>query len=99
MGADKYVKRFDSYSHMVVMLFAVTEGFHSLRETVLGLLSHANKLRHLGLTYIVRRSTLSEANQRRSGKLFEKVYHDTYQHQKDSLAAAPLQKGTSNGCL
>jgi hypothetical protein len=92
MGADKYVKRFDSYSHMVVMLFAVTEGFHSLRETVLGLLSHANKLRHLGLTYIVRRSTLSEANQRRSGKLFEKVYHDTYQHQKDSLADSSLTK-------
>lgn len=92
MGADKYVKRFDSYSHVVVMLFAVTEGFHSLRETVLGLLSHANKLRHLGLTYIVRRSTLSEANQRRSSKLFEKVYHDTYQHHKNSLADSSLTK-------
>ena len=39
LEADKYVKKFTSYKHVVVMLFAVFEGYHSIRDTVLGLLS------------------------------------------------------------
>ena len=35
LGADKYVKRFTSYKHVVVMLFATFEGYHSIRDTVL----------------------------------------------------------------
>ena len=35
LGADKYVKRFTSYKHIVVMLFVVFEGYNSIRETVL----------------------------------------------------------------
>ena len=78
LEADKYVKKFTSYKHVVVMLFAVFEGYHSIRDTVLGLLSHATKLQHLGLDYIVRRSTLSDANARRSNELFAKVYYDIH---------------------
>jgi hypothetical protein len=37
LGADKYVKRFTSYKHVVVMLFADFEGYNSIRETVLRL--------------------------------------------------------------
>ena len=36
----------------------------------MGLLANAHKLSHLGLSYVVRRSTFSEANQRRSSKVF-----------------------------
>lgn len=32
LGADKYVKRFTSYKHVVVMLFAAFEGYNSIRE-------------------------------------------------------------------
>ena len=92
LDADKYVKKFTSYKHVVVMLFAVFEGYHSIRDTVLGLLSHATKLQHLGLDYIVRRSTLSDANVRRPNELFAKVYYDTYSRYKDILSDSSLSK-------
>jgi len=92
LGADKYVKRFTSYKHVVVMLFAAFEGYNSIRETVLGLLSNAHKLQHLGLDYIVRRSTLSEANARRTPAVFAKAYYDTYNRFSGSLADSCLSK-------
>ncbi|MFP4061098.1 MAG: DUF4372 domain-containing protein [Bacteroidales bacterium] len=69
-GAERYVKKFTTYHHVEVMLFVAIEGYHSLRETILGLLANAHKLSHLGLTYLVRRSTFSEANSRRSSNVF-----------------------------
>ena len=92
LEADRYVKKFTSYKHLVVMLFATFEGYHSIRDTVLGLLSHANKLQHLGLDYIVRRSTLSDANVRRPNELFAKVYYDTYNRYKNILSDSSLSK-------
>jgi hypothetical protein len=47
------------------MLFGMLEGYHSIRELVIGMLSNAHKLSHLGVNYMVRRSTLSDANERR----------------------------------
>jgi len=38
LKADRYIKRFDRYTHVVVMLFAVFEGYHSIHDTVPGLL-------------------------------------------------------------
>lgn len=92
LDADKYVKRFTSYKHVVVMLFAVLEGYSSIRETVLGLLSNAHRLGHLGLDYVVRRSTLSEANARRTPEVFAQVYYDTYKRFSESLADSRLSK-------
>jgi hypothetical protein len=92
LKADMYVKKFTSYKHVVVMLFVAFEGYHSIRDTVLGLLSNAHKLQHLGLDYVVKRSTLSEANSRRPNELFAKVYHDTYNHHGHILADSKLSK-------
>ncbi|NLT03833.1 MAG: IS4 family transposase [Bacteroidales bacterium] len=92
LGADKYVKRFTSYKHVVVMLFAAFEGYNSIRETVLGLLSNAHRLQHLGLDYLVRRSTLSEANARRTPEVFADAYYDTYKRFSGSLTDSCLSK-------
>ncbi|GHV62133.1 hypothetical protein FACS1894195_3700 [Bacteroidia bacterium] len=46
-GAERYVKRFDTRTHIIVMLFGIIEGYHSLRELVVGILSNAHKLSHL----------------------------------------------------
>jgi hypothetical protein len=92
LEADRYVKKFTSYKHIVVMLFVAFEGYHSIRDTVLGLLSNAHKLQHLGLDYVVKRSTLSEANARRPNELFAKAYHDTYSHHAHILADSKLSK-------
>lgn len=59
------MKHFDGYQHLVVMLFGILKHFDSLRELEIGMKAEAHKLRHLGMNYLVRRSTLAEANIRR----------------------------------
>jgi len=87
---DRYVKKFTTYNHVVVMMFVALEGYSSIREVIIGLLANAHKLSHLGLSYIVRRSTLSEANQRRSSKLFGEIYMEVYQRNREHLADSRL---------
>src|SRR5699024_7704103 len=75
------------------MLFSTIEGYHSIREVVLGLLANAHKLGHVGMNYIVRRSTLSEANKRRDSRVFRDIYQDVYTRHRKSLADSRLNKG------
>jgi len=89
-GADRYVKKFSTYHHVVVMLFAAIEGYHSIREVILGLLANAHKLSHLGLNYLVRRSTFSEANARRSSSVFGDIYTSTYRKHARFLSDSQL---------
>ena len=89
-GAERYVKKFTTYNHVVVMLFAALEGYQSIREVILGLLANAHKLSHLGLSYVVRRSTLSEANQRRNSLVFGEVYQSVYQRHAPFLTDSRL---------
>lgn len=89
-GSERYVKKFTTYNHLVVMLFAVFEGYHSIREVILGLLANAHKLSHLGLSYLVRRSTFSEANKRRTSKVFEDIYMSVYRKHSRFLADSQL---------
>ena len=84
------MKKFTTYNHLVVMLFTVFEGYSSLRETILGLLANSHRLSHLGLGYLVRRGTLSEANQRRSSKVFEDIYISVYRQHAPSLPHSQL---------
>jgi len=90
--SERYVKKFNTYHHMVVMLFSVISGYHSLREVILGLLSNAHKLSHLGLSYLVTRSTLSDANARRKSSVFGAIYMDVYSRHHSSLADSCLNK-------
>ena len=85
-GHDRYVKKFDGWTHLIVFLFAVLKRYDSLREVVIGLMSEANKLHHLGVRYVARRSTLSEANNRRSSSFFASIYYYLYRTYKSSLA-------------
>ena len=73
-GSEAYVKRFDGYQHLVVMLFGILKHFDSLRELEIGMKAEAHKLGHLGMNYLVRRSTLAEANIRRPQEFFASVY-------------------------
>ncbi len=73
-GSEAYVKRFDGYQHLVVMLFGVLKHFDSLRELEIGMKAEARKLGHLGLDHLARRSALAEANIRRPQAFFADVY-------------------------
>lgn len=84
-GFDRYVKKLDGYSHFVILLYGVLMRHDSLREIVVGMLSEAHKLQHLGIDYMVKRSTLAEANNRRSSKFFEHIYFSLYKQYKGFL--------------
>ena len=73
-GSEAYAKRFDGFQHLVVMLFGILKHFDSLRELEIGMKAEAHKLGHLGMDYLVRRSTLAEANIRRPQEFFASVY-------------------------
>lgn len=72
-GGERYVKHFDAWQHLVVMLYAVIRRFDSLREITDSMYPEARKLAHLGINMMPRRSTLSDANARRPEKVFELI--------------------------
>jgi len=96
-GSEAYVKRLDGYQHLIVMLFGVLKHFDSLRELEIGMKAEANKLHHLGLSYLVRRSTLAEANIRRPQEFFAKVYASLLERYAKFLADSRPAK-SYKGC-
>jgi len=88
--ADRYVKKFSTRQHLIIMLFSSFEGYNSLREVVLGMLSNAHKLVHLGLDYMICRSTLSDANRRRTSAVFGEIYLSVYSRNHKSLSDSSL---------
>ena len=92
-GSEAYVKRFDGYQHLLVMLFGVLKHFDSLRELEIGMKAEAHKLGHLGMDYLVRRSTLAEANIRRPEEFFASVYAYLLEKYAKFLADSRPPKG------
>jgi hypothetical protein len=90
--ADYYTKKFDTYSHLVTMLFVAYGGCTSLREVEMGMSVCHNKLGHLGLSYIPARSTLSEANIRRDSEVFASIHHKLYSYLRDFLPDSRTSK-------
>ena len=76
-GAERYVKSFDAWTHLLVMLYAVIMRFDSLREITASLQAEACKLRHLGIFMMTSRSTLADGNKRRSEAVFPTLF-DVY---------------------
>ena len=84
---ERYVKHFNAWQHMAIMLYAVIKRFDSLREITDFMFPEARKLSHLGINMMPRRSTLSDANARRSESIFEATYRDLYATYKDELSS------------
>ena len=62
LGSERYVKRLIGWKHLIIiMLFGILKHFDSLRELEIGMKAETMKLSHLGLDYVVRRSTLTES--------------------------------------
>lgn len=93
-GGEKYVKSFDGYTHLLTMLYAVIQRFDSLREIETSMTVEVRKLYHVGIETVPRRSTLSDANARRSEKFFEEVYRDLYAANKGLLSSDSRRNGT-----
>lgn len=93
-GGEKYVKSFDGYTHLLTMLYAVIQRFDPLREIETSMTAEVRKLHHVGIDTVPKRSTLSDANARRSDKFFEEVYRNLYEANKDILSADSRRGGT-----
>lgn len=84
-GGERYIKRFDAWTHLMTMLYAVIMRHDSLREISVSMLAEARKLSHLGVSMMPTRSTLSDANSRRPAAIFESIYRQLYGRYRQEL--------------
>ena len=91
-GTDRYYKKFTTYKHLITMLYLAFEGCTSIREVTTGLLACSSKLFHLGLDYSPKRSTLSDANKKRSSSVFKAIYMKLYLNYAQFLSDSRLSK-------
>lgn len=73
--SDRYTKRFTTKDHLISMLFCSFSKCTSLREISGAMLGLSGKTSSFQLNHIPKRSTLSDANQRRGVLVFENIYH------------------------
>lgn len=88
---DRYYRYFDTYTHLVTMLYCVLNKCTSSREVVSGMKACLHKLHHTGVVKCPARSTLCEANARRSFEVFAKVYSQLYNRHKQLLPDSRLK--------
>ncbi len=79
-NSDKFSKGFNSWSHLVSMIFCQFAGCSSLREISNGLKSATGNLNHLGFNRAPSKSTLSYQNEHRSSELFRDCYYMLLDH-------------------
>jgi IS4 transposase len=71
-NADKYCKRFRNWDQLIAMMYAQFTGAEGLRPLETTFNSHASSHYHLGTSQL-KRSTLADANERRSDAVFSDV--------------------------
>ena len=74
-NSDHYCKGFDTWTHLVTLLFSCYGNCTSLREVTSGMRALEGKLQFAGLKKFPARSTLSDANSRRSEIVFEQIFY------------------------
>lgn len=91
-GADFAVKKLHTWDLMVTMLFAVMHRSKGLRELTSGLAGFCESLKHLGISHLPARSTISDANMVRPPELFARVFADLHRRYKGILSDSSLPK-------
>lgn len=71
---DKNIKKMTSWNQFVVMLYAQVAGKKSLRDIQTGMNLHENCWHHLGIKTTAR-SSIADANKRRSYQIYEKLFY------------------------
>jgi hypothetical protein len=75
-NGDRYVKKFNSYHHLITMLYAEFQKCDSLRGIEVGMTGVMEKINHLGVSHLPKKSTLAEANERRNPQIFQDLYFE-----------------------
>lgn len=74
--SNRYYKKLPLRVHLVSLLYGVFSYCNGLRELCEGMLACEGKLAHLGLDKAPARSTISDANSKRSYQVFETIYNE-----------------------
>jgi len=93
-NSNRYYKKIPVRVHIVSLLYGVLSYCNGLREICEGMLGCEGKLIHLGLNKAPARSTLSDANNRRSYLIFETIYFELLKKYHSSISDSWL-KGLS----
>lgn len=93
-NANRYYKRLSLRVHLVSLLYGVFSYCNGLRELCEGMLACEDKLAHLGLDKAPARSTISDANSKRSFQVFETIYYGLLQRYHPFISDSRL-KGLS----
>lgn len=90
---DKGCKGFDSWTHLVSMLFCHFAKSTSVRDISNGLRSATGNLNHMGISKAPSKSSISYQNQRRDSDLFRELYYLILNHlgQQASLKRVKLR--------
>jgi Transposase DDE domain/Domain of unknown function (DUF4372) len=72
--SDYYYKKFNTWHHLVSMLFTCFGHCHSLREVVTGMRALEGRLYSCDIKFFPARSTFAEANAKRNSVVFEEIY-------------------------
>jgi transposase len=89
--SDRYYKKFDTWQHLVTMLYCSFSGATSLRELSTGLLAWQNKLVHIGMPSSPKRSTISDGNSKRPSGVFKDVYMGLFEKYRHILPDSRLK--------
>jgi len=93
-NSDRYYKKFKTYDHLVTMLYATMSGVSSLRELSSVLLACEGRISHLNLKHFPKRSTLSDANRKRTSEVFGAIYSKLLQRYASFLSDSSTLRPT-----
>ena len=81
-NGDKYIKKMTSWNQFVLLLYAQATGKKSLRDIETGFNMHQNTWHHLGIKTVAK-SSISDANNKKSYQIFEKLFYALLEQCKD----------------
>ncbi len=79
-NTDKHNKGYNSWTHLVSMLFCQFAKSQSVRDISNGLRSATGNLNHLGIQKAPSKSTISYQNERRDCNVFKEYYYHLFKH-------------------
>jgi hypothetical protein len=91
LGANRYCKKFDTWHHLLTMLYSSYQHCTSLREITTGMSACEGRLQSVDIKHFTRKSTFSDANKRRDAGVFERIYYILYQRLNQYLPDSRLK--------
>lgn len=91
-NADHYYKTFDSWTHLVTLLFGIFSRCDSMGEICDGMRALDGKLNHLGMDKSPAKSTAGDGLRNRDESFFMDVYFMLIEHFKSTLSVSHIDK-------